>query len=80
MKPVCRSCDKEYVVSRVGVAVLETMTGGLPYKLYLGDMLQCPECGHEIIHGFGNPIGHFDGRFDERLKDEQDSHNLVATI
>lgn len=27
-----------------------------PYKLWTSDKWKCPDCGHEILSGFGGPI------------------------
>lgn len=41
-----------------------------PYKLWVGDKWQCPDCGHEIVVGFAsNPVSeHYLPDFDEKAK------------
>jgi hypothetical protein len=39
---------------RNSVTVEELTENGWPYKLWDADLWACPECGAEIIAGFGN--------------------------
>jgi len=40
-----------------GVSMLETEDGtGQPYKLWHGDLWECPACGEQVLAGFGAPI------------------------
>jgi hypothetical protein len=40
-------------VKQNGVTVEELLDDGRPYKLWDADLLECVECGIEIIGGFG---------------------------
>lgn len=53
--------------SRRGTKLPEAWT---PYKLWNGDLWQCPECAHEIIVGvIGPPLSeHYLPDFDYRVK------------
>lgn len=57
-KPVCVKCNVELKIETNGVAVLDFfMNNSAAYSLTLGDKWKCPECGFEVIAGFGdNPI------------------------
>ncbi len=59
----CVEC-KTYMRPRTnGVDVLETFEDYRPYKIWKADLLECPDCGKQIINGYGNgPIAeHFEG-------------------
>jgi hypothetical protein len=30
------------------------MEDGRPYKVWKADLLECPDCGHQLITGYGN--------------------------
>ncbi len=64
MMPVCVPCRKFYRPEKNGVIVEEGMPSGSrqpitdssgwgPYKLWYADKLKCPDCGHELIYGYG---------------------------
>lgn len=68
MKPICLPCRRFYRVKKNGVPFLEMRpTDGeakalpgnaeperwLPYKLWMGDRWECPDCGASIISGVG---------------------------
>lgn len=56
-RPVCLRCRKFLRVKKNGVVIEEgsPRAGGAwgPYKLWMGDLWRCPECGVEVIMGFG---------------------------
>ena len=72
LKPICVPCRKFYRPERNGVYFTEGMPSGdtwTPYKVWVGDLFKCPECGHELLTGFGcRPIAeHYqDGFTDTR--------------
>ena len=67
MKPICVKCRRFYRPKKNGTAFIEGMPiygasvpAGLaapelwqPYKLWMGDLWACPDCGSEIIVGTG---------------------------
>lgn len=63
---ICVPCKKIYRPEKNGIYLEEMMpiSAGLaiarhwvPYKLWVGDRLKCPGCGHEVIAGIPlNPI------------------------
>lgn len=62
--PICVKCQVAYKPKRDGVFV-EVMGGGrgtLPlhrfsYQVFHGDLVECPNCGHQIVVGIGkNPV------------------------
>ncbi len=59
------------VVKRNSVTVEERLENQAPYKLWDADLWACPECGHEIITGFGRgPLAeHFQSTYaDQRAR------------
>jgi hypothetical protein len=40
-------------VKKNSVTVEEVFEDGSPYKLWDADLFECPECGVEVITGFG---------------------------
>jgi len=66
-KPVCLKCACYFRPHKNGVYYVEMKPkagrdpargqrepeGWTPYKVWQGDLWQCPECGHLMIHGSG---------------------------
>lgn len=46
-------CGRFMRVKRNSVTVEELLEDGSPYKLWNADLFECPECGVEVIAGFG---------------------------
>jgi len=46
-------CGRFMRVKRNSVTVEELCEDGSPYKLWDADLLECEECGVEVIAGFG---------------------------
>ena len=66
MKPVCVPCERFYRPKENGFAFTEGMPREgnplpgkaqpdkwQPYKLWMGDLWECPDCGHQIVSGVG---------------------------
>jgi hypothetical protein len=67
MKPICVPCQRFYRPKRNGVYLCEGMPHGpewdgksgrdspgwLPYKIWQGDLWECPDCHAQIISGVG---------------------------
>lgn len=51
-RPVCAKCNCELYPKTNGVGVLDMASFG-PYRLYHADLWKCPECGLEVVGGFG---------------------------
>ena len=68
-RPVCVGCTKEFLPEKNGVLVCEHANFG-PYKIWSADLWKCPNCGSEIIVGFGyNSVSeHFQDDFQDWLK------------
>ena len=49
---LCR-CGRFMRPEKNGVTVEERLEDGRPYKLWDADLWSCPECGNEVIAGFG---------------------------
>jgi len=63
-RPVCVKCGVEMRPERNGVGILDMADYG-PYQIWDADKYKCPECGYEIVVGFGcNAIAeHYQGHF-----------------
>jgi len=50
----CVKCKTYLAIAKNGVIVLETMEDGFtPYKIWMADLFQCPDCDYQLISGFG---------------------------
>jgi len=67
-RPVCPKCHVEFRPECNGMGVLDLADFG-PYSLWDSDLWKCPECGNEVIAGFGNgPIScHFHENFTQAM-------------
>ena len=46
-------------IEKTGVVALElSCKVGKVYKAYSFDKFKCPECGHEVLLGHGEPVDH----------------------
>lgn len=83
MKPICVPCQRFYRMKKGGFYFLEQMPSEnharpgkkepeswRPYKLWAGDLWECPDCHAQIVSGTGrNPIiEHFQPEFDATVK------------
>lgn len=50
----CVECQTYYAAKKNGVNVLETLEDGTPYKVWHADLLECPDCGKQVVKGFGS--------------------------
>ena len=49
----CVKCQTYFAVEKNGVFVTETFDDGVtPYKVWRADLLQCPDCGAQLVTGF----------------------------
>ena len=86
MKPICVPCRRFYRPKKNGISFVESMpkvNGALPgnaapnqwrpYKLWMADLWECPDCGGEILVGNGNqPISeHYEPDFAEQVRTAQ---------
>jgi len=71
-KSVCAKCEVELKPEHNGVIVAEMMHNNTEiYKLWFADLWKCPECGIEVVLGFGvQPyMEHFDGDLNAKLEE-----------
>lgn len=83
MRPICVNCHRFFTPQKNGFYFIEGMekvNGALagiqepekwdPYKIWSGDLWQCPGCGSEIIVGTGaNALAHWhDDDFESMTK------------
>ena len=62
---ICAKCDVRMVMHKIGEFVAEckgSKTIMNTFRYFSGDIWKCPECGVEVISGFGNPI--YDGHYE----------------
>lgn len=53
---LCIKCEVRYIIKKAGI-IIEEMASFGSYKIWLGDLKECPKCKHQIIGGFGkSPI------------------------
>ena len=78
-RPVCPKCHVELYPERNGVGVLDMADFG-PYALWDSDLWKCPECGIEVIGGFGsNPLSaHYEEDFKRLVEIHKERGTLVV--
>jgi|WetSurMetagenome_2_1015567.scaffolds.fasta_scaffold01396_22 hypothetical protein len=53
-RPLCVKCQVEFKPERNDV-VVDVLDGhGKSYQLWCADLWECPQCGNQIITGYGN--------------------------
>jgi hypothetical protein len=75
MRPICVKCHAFYKAKKNGflfcemIPLKEKIIGWTPYKIWSGDLYECPLCKHQLISGAGRePIAHhFDPDFQELM-------------
>ncbi len=82
MKPICVPCQRFFLPKKTGFYFLEGMPIGTdvvpgkrmdnywePYKLWCGDLWECPDCKAQMIVGTGRePIAeHYEANFNEQV-------------
>jgi len=72
-RPVCVKCGIEFKTKKNGVVAqehTEPQPTGTPYKIWNGDLWECPQCLTQIIVGWGDkPVSyHNDPDFKEYQK------------
>jgi len=77
-RPICPKCHVEMRPERNGVGVLDMADWG-PYSLWDSDLWKCPECGVEVIGGFGEgPISaHYEDDFKRLIETYRKKDALV---
>lgn len=65
-RPVCVKCRIDMRPEKNGVQFIEDDGNGSPYKLWAADKWKCPECGFQVLVGFG--AGSYSGIWDENFE------------
>lgn len=73
MKPICVPCRRFFRVKKNGQWFTEPAPGNadphawVPYKVWVGDKWECPDCGTEIVVGVGSgPVAeHYQEDFEQ---------------
>lgn len=76
MRPICVKCQRFYRCKKNGFPFVEMANGvtapdkSEPYKLWMGDMYECSDCGSQIVVGAGQrPLAeHFEPDFAKRVE------------
>lgn len=83
MRPICIPCKRFFNVRKTGFYFIEgmplensTKPGNVepenwkPYKLWVGDLMECPHCQAKILSGFsgGHLAEQHEDRFQERIE------------
>ena len=78
-RPVCCKCNCEMRPERNGVGVLDHDDNDSPRQVWEADKWKCPECGVEIVIGFGwHPVSDdFEDDFEYHVKYYQDAGLLI---
>lgn len=90
MKPICVPCQRFMRPKKNGLAFIEGMPTdnakpGLaepekwkPYKLWRGDLWECPDCGHQAIVGVArDPMAE---HYQDHFKDEVARYDATLQI
>ena len=66
---VCVNCKRMLKIKKNGIIVAEHLKNGELYKVWSADLFECPNCGFELISGFGNQPNyhHFDKKAEEEI-------------
>jgi predicted RNA-binding Zn-ribbon protein involved in translation (DUF1610 family) len=72
-RPVCGACKVELRPECNDVAVVDYADYGA-YQMWAADLWKCPNCGVEIIGGFGNGplVGNWEPTFETCIKKMED--------
>lgn len=79
-KSVCVNCEVELKPEHNGVIVAEMMRENTAiYKLWEADLWKCPECGLEIVLGFGAMpfMEHYEGDINAKLEEIKESGKRI---
>jgi predicted RNA-binding Zn-ribbon protein involved in translation (DUF1610 family) len=78
---VCVKCGVFLRPKTNGVGVLLMADFG-PYQLWLADVVECPECGCQVIRGYGQHriAEHYEGESFERLVESYRERNLLYEV
>ena len=78
--PTCVQCERGYKIEKTGVYLVEMFNRPpRPYKVWHADLWECPQCGDQITHGYGENqlMEHFEEGFDEWLGLLKDSGAMI---
>jgi len=53
MRPICVKCKREMRVAQNEFLVKDKAKGVFPSTVWWGDLYECPDCGAQIVTGFG---------------------------
>ena len=79
-KSVCVKCEVELKPEYTGVIVAEMMHNNTEiYKLWEADLWKCPECGLEVVLGFGSMpfMEHLDGDLNAMLEEFKEAGSRI---
>lgn len=75
---VCYKCQRQMRPIRNGIAFIE-MAGDNPYKLFHGDLVECQDCGAQMIVGIPlKPLAeHWQQDFAEKVASYDKEHEVI---
>ena len=79
-KSVCVNCKVELKPEENGVIVAEMMRENTAiYKLWEADLWKCPECGIEVVLGFGSMpfMEHYEGDINAKLEEMKEAGRRI---
>ena len=69
MDEFCVKCKCKLFIAKAGREVIDLITrGGRPYRVMSGDVLECPECGMQVVTRFGAVTMQHSHAFKERVE------------
>lgn len=76
----CVPCKTYLRPRKNDIYVLETMSSDEPYRIWNADLWECPDCGHQVILGYGtNHISeHYEPEFASWMK--QVTHTILGNL
>ena len=56
LPPICVKCRVQMRCKKNDYLVADKASQGFPETYWLGDLWGCPQCGQQIVTGFGQPF------------------------
>ena len=76
----CVPCQTYFRPRKNDIRMLETYDDGRPYKVWCADLWECPDCGTQVILGYGQrPIAEqFESDFQVELN--KVTHTIIGCL
>lgn len=78
---VCVGCKTYLRPRKDDIVVLVEMEDGRPYQLWSADLWECPDCGAQVVLGYGQHqwAEHYELDFEEQLQKAR-ARGVVVTV